>query len=116
MLVIDTKITLSASEWVEFESLTSAPWKPRTTDEFNAMCELSRARHMAENTGGVGIIFALANEAMKFGANGEINFPADKRREEYAKVYGTWPTNEELATFENSSSPAGTPLRLVKNS
>lgn len=45
MLVVDTKITMTADEAREFADATFAPWTPRTIDEFQAMCDLASARH-----------------------------------------------------------------------
>lgn len=115
MLVADGKITMSDAEWLKFQELTWAPWTPRTHDEFNAMCELARARHMADNTAGTGFIFALAVDSMKFGPNGEVNFPEDKRRLAYVEVHGTWPSDAELEAFEAGTSTLRTGLTLVRD-
>lgn len=104
MLISDGQLTLSNSEWALFQEVTFAPWRPRTRDEFNAMCKLGAIRHMIENTGGVGWMRALACEDIMFGENGEINFPQDKRRMAYLKVHGTWPSDAELADFESQST------------
>ncbi len=113
MLITNNQITMSESEWKLFQELTWAPWRPRTPEEFNAMCELARARHMADNTGGVGIIHAIGVEAIKFGLDGKMNFPEDKRRTSYLKVFGTWPTQEELDEFETRECPVKKGLCLV---
>ncbi|MDO9236200.1 MAG: hypothetical protein Q7U28_09245 [Aquabacterium sp.] len=115
MMVVEGRIKMSDEEWVKFQNLNWAPWKPRTPAEFNAMCDLASARHIAENTEGLGEVFAIATDKMKFGASGEINFPEDPRRLEYVKVHGSWPTDAELAAFESSPILA-TGLKLVRNS
>jgi len=100
MLVSEGKITMSAAEWDEFAGATFAPWMPRTPREFDAMVDLGMARHLAENTDGQGYLHAIALEAMKFGPEGEVNFPIDKRRMAFMKVHGTWPTDDQLRAFE----------------
>ena len=75
MIVVDGQIRMSQSEWTDFQDVNWAPWKPRTAEEFNAMCDLAVARHRAENTGGFGEIFAQATLAMKFSPDGMANFP-----------------------------------------
>lgn len=104
MMVFNGTLTMSADEWTDFQRLTHAPWKPRTPEEFDAMCDLGAARHKAENTDGTGWIHALGCSAMKFGADGEMNFPADARRLAYVKAHGRWPSDEQLREFENSSN------------
>jgi hypothetical protein len=96
----DFKITMSSQEFADFQSATFAPWVPRTVAEFNAMCDLGSARHLAENTGGQGFMHAIAAEGMRYGENGQANFPIDRRRMAYAKVHGTWPTDGQLKDFE----------------
>lgn len=115
MLVSENKITMGADEWNEFAAATFAPWIPRTVAEFNAMCQLGSARHLADDTDGQGFMHALAVEAMMFGPNGEVNFPIDKRRMEYVKVHGNWPTDEQLHAFESADGALRRPaLSLVK--
>jgi hypothetical protein len=115
MLVSDNKITMSAAEFQEFAAATFAPWHPRTIAEFNAMCDLGMARHLADDTDGAGFMHAIAVDAMKFGDDGQVNFPLDKRRMAYVKVHGIWPTDAQLADFEDAAeAPAGKPrLELV---
>ena len=114
MLVSDNKITLREEEWLAFREMAFAPWRPRTVREFNAMAELGAARHMAENTGGVGWMHALSCEEAMCGPNGEINFPVDKRRLEFVRKHGTWPSDAELQAFEGSPAPQpGRGIRLV---
>lgn len=113
MLVSNGKITMSSAEAQEFASATFAPWTPRTIAEFNAMCDLGSARHLADNTGGQGFMFALEAEGMKFGENGEINFPMDRRKMAYLKVHGTWPTDEEARNFE-ADVPRAAHLSVVQ--
>ena len=103
---------MSPGEAQEFAAATFAPWTPRTIAEFNAMCDLGSARHLADDTGGQGFMFALEAEGMKFGEQGEINFPMDKRKMAYLKVHGTWPTDDELRAFE-ADAPKSTGLRVV---
>lgn len=110
MLISDGKITMGADEAQEFKEAAFAPWIPRSIGEFNAMCDLGSARHLFENTEGVGFMHALAVEAMKFGENGEVNFPIDRRRMAFLKVHGTWPSKEQLSDFERDGGP---PARLA---
>jgi len=115
MLVADGKIAMSDAEWQQFSTATFAPWVPRSPAEFDAMCALGSARHLAENTGGHGFMHALAAEGMAFGANGEVNFPIDKRRMAYVKAHGCWPSEEQLCDFEAAlGAPQRAGLRLVK--
>lgn len=114
MLVSENKITMGADEWRDFAAATFAPWVPRTVAEFNAMCQLGCARHLAENTDGQGFMHALAVEAMMFGPTGEVNFPLDKRRMEYVKVHGNWPSDEQLREFEAAGAPLRPSLTRVK--
>lgn len=114
MLIADGKITMSGAEWQEFAASTFAPWMPRTPREFDAMVELGMARHLAENTDGQGFLHAIALDAMKFGPNGEANFPLDKRRMAYVKVHGSWPTDDELQAFEASGGTTRAALSVVK--
>ncbi|MEJ8839361.1 hypothetical protein [Ramlibacter sp. AN1133] len=105
---------MSDAEWQQFAAVTFAPWLPRTRAEFDAMCALGSARHLADNTGGQGFMHALAAEAMAFGADGEVNFPIDQRRTAYMKLHGAWPTDDELKASEapRTSRPPG--LRRIK--
>lgn len=114
MLVSENKITMGADEWEEFAAATFAPWVPRTVAEFNAMCQLGSARHLAENTEGQGFMHALAVEAIMFGPNGEVNFPIDKRRMEFVKFHGTWPRDEQLQAFEAAGGPRRPALSRIK--
>ena len=88
MLVIDKKITMSPDEWETFRDATFAPWQPRTIAEFNAMCDLGVARHMHENIDGNGWLYTIACDSMKFGPNGEVNFPIDHQKIERIKRTG----------------------------
>lgn len=106
MMVIDGQVRMTDKEWHEFQRLNWAPWRPRTVVEFNLMCDLAMERHRIEDTGGLGEALAIATSKMKFGPNGEINFPADPRRDAFLKVHGTWPTDEQLAAFEAGTLPA----------
>lgn len=115
-MLVETTIRMTDQEWLEFQRLNWAPWRPRTPQEFNAMCELAMARHIAENTDGLGEVYAIATSKMKFGPNGEINFPADRRRDAFVKAHGSWPTDAQLADFEavaNSGTAVKTGLSLV---
>lgn len=103
MLVVDGYIRMTDEEWQTFQRMNWAPWRPRTPAEFNAMCDLAIARHHVENTDGLGGVYALSTGMMKFGPEGEINFPVDKRRLAYLKATGTWPDDEQLAAFEAST-------------
>jgi hypothetical protein len=113
MLIVDGRITMSESEWLQFQTVTLAPWKPRTPEEFNAMCDLGSAAHRAADTEGMGDVYALAPQKMKFGANGEVNFPADQRRLAYVKVHGHAPTEDQLQAFEDGVTPKRPGLSLV---
>jgi hypothetical protein len=113
MMVFNGTLTMSADEWADFQRITHAPWKPRTPEEFDAMCDLGAARHKADDTDGKGWIHAMGCSEMKFGPQGEVNFPADARRLAYVKVHGTWPSDEELREFEQSPSPRGPGLKAV---
>lgn len=112
MMVFNGTLSMSADEWADFQRLAHAPWKPRTPEEFNAMCDLGAARHKVDNTDGTGWIHALGCSAMKFGPEGEMNFPADARRLSYVKVHGAWPSDEQLREFE-STPIAGPRLKSV---
>lgn len=105
MMVFNDTLTMSAGEWADFQRLTHAPWKPRTPDEFDAMCDLGAARHELDNTDGTGWLRAMGCRAMKFGPQGKINFPADARRLAYVKVHGKLPSDDELREFEASPTP-----------
>lgn len=113
MIVSDNKISMSPAEFQEFADATFAPWMPRTVAEFNAMCDLGMARHLAENTGGTGFMHAIGIDAMKFGENGEVNFPMDKRRLAYLRAHGTWPMDPELKAFEEGGEAARGAPRLT---
>ena len=113
MMVFNDTLTMSADEWADFQRITHALWKPRTPEEFNAMCDLGAARHKADNTDGTGWIHAMGCSEMKFGPQGEMNFPADARRLAYVKAHGTWPCDEQLREFEESPSPRGPGLNVV---
>lgn len=103
---------MSPSEEQEFKNATNAPWTPRTVAEFNAMCDLGSAYHLVENTGGQGFMHALEAEGMKFGENGEVNFPMDRRKMAYLKAHGTWPSDDEARSFE--SARPGPSLSVVR--
>jgi hypothetical protein len=116
MMVTDGRITLTDAEFLKFQQLlTWVSWRPRTPDEFNAMCDLAMARHRADNTAGLGEMYAQAIGSMRFGPEGEINFPEDRRRLAYAAAHGTWPTNEQLEAFEAGTMPKRTGPVLVPN-
>jgi hypothetical protein len=114
MILSNGYLTMTPVEWSQFQELTRAPWQPRSPEEFDAMCTLGAAHHRVENTGGVGWMHALACEEMCFGPNGEMNFPADKRRLAFAEANGTWPTDDELREFEGETFPSTTGLKLVR--
>lgn len=103
----DGHISMSASEWQQFQRMTNAPYRPRTIREFNAMCDMAVARHDAEFRIGVddlGLCRAVAVQVMKFGPNGEVNFPITPAQDAYMKKHGTFPTGEELAQFLATSA------------
>lgn len=106
MLVIDGVIRMNDKEASHFMEVVDGPYIPRTPAEFNAMCDLSIARHLHKNTSGLGGVFAEAVRAVKFGPTGEINFFTDSRRADFAKVHGYWPTEEQLLKFEAGEMPA----------
>ncbi|WP_070401304.1 hypothetical protein [Hydrogenophaga sp. PML113] len=114
MIVSNGRLSMSQDEWLQFQQITRAPWQPRTPREFNAMCELGAAHHRVENTDGEGWSHEMACEDMKFGPDGQINFPADQRRLAYVKVHGTWPTDEQLREFEGQPKTAGPGLTVVR--
>jgi len=116
MLVVDGIITMSESEWQQFQEVTRAPWRPRTQDEFNAMCDLGAAMHRAENTEGMCELFAQNCQRIKFDAHGNANFPADKRKLEYIRLHGNSPSPAQLAEFMKSRTSIGsTGLSLVRD-
>jgi hypothetical protein len=118
MMLIDGRIWMSEKEWEDFCKATWAPWRPRTPAEFNAMCDLGAARHEAEDTDGLAFMRAIECEQMRFGPNGEINFPIDERKVAYCKLHGVWPTDEQLrGHLEEEGTPvAQGKLELVKKS
>lgn len=115
MLVIDGVIRMNDKEANHFMEVVGGPYTPRTPAEFNAMCDLAIARHLHENTKGLGAVFAASIGAMKFGPNGEINFFTDSRRADFAKVHGYWPNDDQLRQFEagEMSAPGGKPSLSV---
>lgn len=118
MMIVDGRIRMTDEEWQRFQRMNWAPWCPRTPAEFNAMCDLAIARHQVENTDGLGEVYAQATEKMKFGPNGEINFPEDKRKLAYVKEHGVWPTDAQMKEFEagETASPGGlSVVRPTKN-
>ena len=115
MQVIEGRIVMSDEEWATFAAATFAPWRPRTPAEFNAMADLGSARHMAENTRGIGGFLAIGAEAMKFAPDGEIRYPPNMRKHAYLKEHGSWPTAEQLRRFEFNVDALGRPaLKLVR--
>lgn len=114
MLVVEHLITMSDSEWSQFQEMTRAPWRPRTIDEFNAMCDLGSAVHMAEDTMSMGPVFAANTQRIKFGQDGQANFPADKRKLAYVEQYGHSPTAEQLEAFVRGDAPKRPGLSLVQ--
>lgn len=115
MMVVDGLIRMSDAEWLKFQELCFAPWRPRSQAEFDAMCDLAKARHIVDNTNALGHVIALSIDGIKFGPNGEINFPEDQRRLAYAKVHGTWATDAELAEFDGQPKARPT-LSVVSSS
>jgi len=105
MMVFLGALSMTPDEWADFQRITHAPWPPRTSEEFDAMCDLGAARHKAENTDGKGWLHAMGCISMKFGPEGEMNFPADSRRLAYVKAHGSWPSDDQLGEFENSPNP-----------
>lgn len=114
MIVSEGTLSMSQDEWQQFQRITRAPWQPRTPREFDAMCELGAAHHEVENTDGVGWMHVMACEDIKFGSDGQLNFPADQRRLAYVKVHGEWPTDEQLQEFEGKPLQNGPSLKLVR--
>jgi hypothetical protein len=113
MLVNDKRITMSESEWRDFQGRCNPPWKPRTPEEFNAMCDLASARLRADEDSFENSLFADAIQSIKFGANGEVNFPEDQRKLDFVKVHGTWPSEEELTAWLGASKER-VPLAVVR--
>ncbi len=105
----DGRLTLSEDEWKEFAEATFAPWIPRTPKEFDAMIDLGMERHLIDNTEGRGWLRAMAADGMRFGPQGEINFPADRLKLAYAARYGAWPTESQLAEFVAGKTPTPAP-------
>jgi hypothetical protein len=115
MQVHDNKITMTDKEWTDFQEGNKAPWRPRTIEEFNAMCELGAAMHLAENTLSMGAGMAIASRRMKFGPNGEINYPADMAIIDYFNLYGEAPSPEELAAYKRGERKPDRPgMNLFK--
>jgi hypothetical protein len=83
MMIVDGKLKLTESELALFQELTRDRWVPRTTKEFDLMCELAMERHRTDDSL-MGEIWAQAIRAAKFGPNGEHNFPIDRRKMEEA--------------------------------
>ncbi len=77
------------------------------------MCDLASARLRADDESFENTFIAEAVQSIKFGANGEVNFPEDKRKLDYVKVHGTWPSEEELTTWLGASKER-VPLALVR--
>lgn len=114
MLIADHLITMSDVEWQQFQAMTRAPWRPRTQAEFDAMCELGAAMHRAENTESIGEVFAQSCLRIKFGPDGQANFPANKRRLAYIEKFGHSPTPEQLESFNRGIVPQRPGLSLIK--
>ena len=69
MMIADGRIHMTDKEWAEFQSLVPcARWRPRTPEEFNAMCDLAVAGHRADTTSVMREIFSQAILAAKFDA------------------------------------------------
>lgn len=113
MLLEKGRIEMTTSEFEVFAAATFAPWKPRTIGEFDAMCRLGAARHLADNTGGAGFMYALEAEGMMFGEDGQANFPMDQRKMGYLKKHGTWPSDAELQAFVEAASVNGDRPKLT---
>ena len=113
MLVTNGKfITMTDSEWVRFQALTFAPWVPQTIDEFNAMCDLGRARHHRTG-GGPGNHEGISCDCIKFDEDGTPHFPENHRKLAFIKVHGYSPSDQELAMFESGEMPtSGKPPKL----
>jgi len=114
MLVVDGLIQMTEAEFQQFRSHTNAQWRPRTPREFDLMVELAIEGHRIDDSTGLGAIICVGLAQMKFGLNGEINFPADRRRDAYLKAHGTWPTDEQLVEFEGPGVVRPSGLSLVK--
>ena len=96
MLVTDDKkISMTDSEWSLFFYMTQAPWRPRTVDEFQAMCNLAIAR-MECDFGVDNFMALIAVEQIMFTPEGKANFPMDKEKIERMKITGKWPSDEEM--------------------
>ena len=96
MMITEDKIVMADEEWKLFQKLTEAPWKPRTKGEFDAMAELGAQYHLAQNTEGVGVVHALASRAVKFGPNGEVNFPINQHKMDYIRFHGEPPATQAV--------------------
>jgi hypothetical protein len=114
MMVFNDTLTMSADEWADFQRITHALWKPRTPEEFNAMCDLGAARHKADNTDGTGWIHAMGCSEMKFGPQGEMrSFVSSRSHPRRVPDSSQWTDPIEiqlkkgypdLAVFEGSQS------------
>lgn len=92
---------MTEAEWLQFKAITNAQWRPRTVEEFNAMCNLAAAKAHADTPGGFGIINGLEAESIRFDENGEMKFPPNPRKQAFIKEFGREPKNmEELGAFE----------------
>lgn len=102
----DGDISMSDTEWRQFEAATRAPYRPRTVLEFNAMCDLAIARHFADGDP-MGGVRAVEVEAMKFGPRGEINFPITPEQNAYMAKHGIFPTAEQLQAYRQGEDGPG---------
>lgn len=102
----DGDISMSEKEWREFAEATAAPYRPRTALEFNAMCDLAIARHFADGDP-MGGVRAVEVEGMKFGPNGEINFPITPEQDDYMRKHGTFPSAEDLQAYRRGEDGPG---------
>lgn len=102
----DGDITMSDREWSQFAAATAAPYRPRTVLEFNAMCDLAIARHFADGDP-MGGVRAVEVEAMKFGPNGEINFPITPEQDDYMRKHGKFPSPEDLQAYRRGEDGPG---------
>lgn len=107
----DGRLSMSEDEWKEFAEATFAPWMPRTPREFDAMIDLAMERHLVENTRGCGVVHAMAANGMRFGRDGEINFPIDRLKLAYAARYAHWPSDSQLAEFVAGKHPTPAPAK-----
>ena len=74
-LIQNQYLNMSDDEFLLFQQLVKAPYKPRTKTEFDLMCDLGAEAHIIEDTGGLGPVHAIAARGYKFKEDGTPGFP-----------------------------------------